>query len=80
MSNKHLYDDYISYLKSKASVNNKKNKNYNYNKSYNRALQFLKDNQIQKAIFILRDLYKIRKDPDVLRQLQLLRLDNPACL
>lgn len=77
MSYKNSFTDYISYIKNKA-INKENNFVYNYSKCYNKGLE-LKESDPSQAVQIFSQLYKVKKDPDVLYQLQLLQASNPEC-
>jgi hypothetical protein len=72
---------YSDYLKSKGSVNLESNINCNYNKAYNKALKLSLGNTTEKkqSVTLLNELYKIKKDPEVLILLQNLVASNPEC-
>ena len=58
---------YTEYLKKKGMTNSLNNSNYNYTYCYNKAVKLISNGSISEGVVLLRELYEIKKDPDVLR-------------
>lgn len=59
--------NYSDYLKKKAITNRNNNKHYDYTKCFNKAIKLINDGKQSEGVALLKELYLIKKDPDVLK-------------
>lgn len=85
MTDRNTYCNYIQYLKLKNTTKICAPTRREYDRRYNRALALSDDvapGAKDKAMDIAKELYKIKRDPDVLAIIQKLLADgiiNPDC-
>ena len=56
---------YSEYIRNKSRSTNDNSLTVNYRKSYNKAIDLKDAGQTAEAITLLKNLYSIKKDPDV---------------
>lgn len=78
MESRNSVFNYTLFLSQKSSVNKNDKLNYDYDKCLNLAIE-LKDSKPIRSVEILKKLYEIKKDPEVIKLLQELKEYNVFC-
>ena len=65
MSKINRVGNYADYIRNKALSTRDNSLTVNYNKSYNKAIDLKNNGQTTEAIKLLKNLYSVKKSPDV---------------